>query len=143
MTFPIPPGLPADEHPIIKTMLAARRRLLRRDAAALRELAGMYAKALDRLKADRNALLKVIRESAPDRDQLIRLASFDNLIAGVRREMTNLAKAMAGNLSQEILAEIGAAGDDGLLLAQTALPGHRSEEPTSELQFHRPQMCHT
>ena len=123
MTFPIPPDLPADEHPIIKTMLAARRRLLRRDAAALRELAGMYAKALDRLKADRNALLKVIRESAPDRDQLIRLASFDNLIAGLRREMTNLAKAMAGNLSQEILAELGAAGDDGLLLAQTALPG--------------------
>jgi hypothetical protein len=123
MTFPIPPDFPVEDHPIFKAMIAARRRLLRRDAAALRELAGMYEKALTRLRVDRNALLKVIREVGPDRNQLIRLASFENLIQGVQREMGNLAKEMAGKLADEIAVELAKAAEDGLLLVQRALPG--------------------
>lgn len=104
-------------------MLAARQRLLRRDAASLRELVGMYKGALDKLKADRAALLKVIKEVAPDREQLLRLASFENLIKGVETEMGKLAREMSEKLSDEIAAELAAAADDGLLLVQKALPG--------------------
>ena len=123
MTFPIPPGLPENEHPLIRSMLAARRRLLRRDAAALRDLAGMYQGALTRLKADRDALLKLIRETQPNRDQLLQLAAFDNLIDGVRREMGALAREMTTALAQEMADEVNAALGDGLLHVQAALPG--------------------
>lgn len=115
--------LPASEHPIIAAMLDARRRLLRRDAEAMRQLVGMYKDALDRLKADRNALLEVIRETSPDRDQLIRLAAFDNLIEGVRREMANLGRQLSTQLAQELATELDAASVDGLDLVQTSLPG--------------------
>lgn len=121
MTFPA--GLPEEDHPAIRAMLAARRRILSRDAASLRELAGMYKGALDRLKADRDALLKVIRETTPNRDELLQLASFDNLIEGVKKEMGKLAKELSGKLADEMAAEMQAAADDGLLLVQRALPG--------------------
>ena len=116
-------SLPSGEHPIIQALLAARRRLLRRDAAALKELVGMYKNALDRLKADRDALLKLVRETKPDREQLLQLASFENLIDGVKKEMSRLAKEMSEKLAAEIATELQAAAEDSLHLVQSALPG--------------------
>lgn len=123
MTFPIPPGFPVDDHPIFRAMLAARQRLLRRDAAALKDLLGLYKGALTRLKADRDALIRLIAEVQPDRNRLIQLSAFENLIDGVQREMSKLAKDLASQLGDEIAAELGFGAEDGLKLVQSALPG--------------------
>jgi len=111
------------EHPVIAHAMKVRQQMLARDAKTLNTLTKEYLKAYRSLKADVQALQKMIAQVQPEKGDLLRLAATQNLLDGVKREIGKFAAILGDEIEMAIKAEIKQAGLDAFGLVQAALPG--------------------
>lgn len=116
-------ALPAEDHPVIAHMLNIRKAMLQRDAALLNSLTREYLKAYGDLKSQIKALKNELAEKQPEKGDLMRLASLQNLLEGVKLEIGKFAHLLADKIEATTLAEIQQAGLDAFGLTQASLPG--------------------
>lgn len=124
MTFP------AHNSPILERMLQVRQAMDARDATILKRILRDYLAAYQELKTAIQALQQAIQAGGPT--EFARLAALENLLKGVRSEISKFAQILADNIDQAIQLEIEMAGVDTLSFVQAMLPGLETAKLVAE-----------
>ena len=115
--------LPTSDHPVFKYVNLVRQAQATRDAQVLNDVTRMYARSYSKLKADIDAMLKVIKETGANKDEMLRLSVTRNLLEGVKSEMNDFANLLGDKIESTIAREIAEANISSLGMVQMMLPG--------------------